>query len=317
MSTTQGGEPFVAELSDERGRPVGYFTGLITSRYGARILGSPFPGWHSGPMGFNLDPAVSRRGAIEALVAYAFGPLRCLHVELLDRQLGPRDVADMGFRSVAHRTYGIDLRPDEDAIFAAMNKHCRKAIRKSQRLGVTVEEATGDGFAEEHYAQLVDVFARQALTPRVDTEDLRELLRRFEATGRILLLRARNAEGDSIATGIFLGLNDVAYSWGGASWRTSQELRPNEALTWHAIRVWKAKGARVLDLGGGTDEGWAQYKRKFGPDEHVVPYLRKSRFAAVAAARSAAERVHRRACLSPPLFYAFEALGTMTRDVPG
>jgi len=245
-------------------------------------------------MGFNLDAGVSRRSAVEALVDYAFGPLRCLHVELLDRKLRLEDVAQLGFASTPLRTYAINLAREENAIMGRMTSSCRRAIRRSEKVGVTIEEATGEDFADEYYAQLVDVFARQSLTPMIDAERVRVMIRTLEPTGRLLMLRARSAEGEAVATGIFLGMNDVAYYWGGASWRSHQQLRPNDALTWHAIRVWKARGIQVLDLGGGTEEGFAPYKRKFGPDEYIVPYLRKSRFAAIATARRAAESLARR-----------------------
>ncbi|MBW3609083.1 MAG: GNAT family N-acetyltransferase [Actinobacteria bacterium] len=294
LAATQRGEPFVAELLDERRRRVGYFTGLIISKYGVRILGSPFPGWSSGPMGFNLHPGANRHSALRAVLAHAFGPLRCLHVELLDRGLELQDVAQLGLRHDTMRTYAVDLRPDEDEIYASVTSPCRRAIKKSRRFGVTVEEAHGEDFADEFHPQLVDVFAKQSLTPRLDADRVRVMIRELEPTGRLLLLRARSAEGEGIATGIFLGMNGVAYAWGAASLRAHQAVRPNEAITWHAIRHWKARGAQVLDLGGGTEEGFTQYKRKFRPDEHVMPHVRESRFAAIAAARSAAELLARR-----------------------
>ncbi len=294
LATTQRGEPFVGELLDERGRRVGYFTGLLISKYGVRILGSPFPGWSSGPMGFNLAAGVCRSSALQALLAHAFGPLRCLHVELLDRCLEVADVAELGLRHSAMRTYVVDLRRDEETIYASVASPCRRAIKKSQRFGVTVEEVHGEAFADEFHGQLVDVFARQSSTPRFDAERVRVLIRELEPSGRLLLLRARSAEGESIATGISLGMNAVAYAWGAASLRAHQDVRPNEAITWYAIRAWKGRGAGVLDLGGGTEEGFTQYKRKFRPDEHVMPHVHESRFAGIAAARTAAERVARR-----------------------
>jgi CelD/BcsL family acetyltransferase involved in cellulose biosynthesis len=50
---TQGAEPVVAAVM-EQGRTIGYFTGLVVTRYGLRLLGSPFPGWTTSSMGFNL-----------------------------------------------------------------------------------------------------------------------------------------------------------------------------------------------------------------------------------------------------------------------
>ena len=114
---------------------------------------------------------------------------------------------------------------------------------------------------------------------------MRALVRCLQPTGRLLLLRARAPDGTSIATGIFPALNGVAYFWGGASWRAHQVLRPNEAVFWYAMRYWKARGMRVLDMGGGGD-----YKRKYGPRETSVPFVRTSRFRGLGTLRTAAQR---------------------------
>jgi CelD/BcsL family acetyltransferase involved in cellulose biosynthesis len=100
-----------------------------------------------------------------------------------------------------------------------------------------------------------------------------------------LLLRARDPDGLCIATGIFPASSGRMYFWGGASWRSHQILRPNEALMWHAMRHWKAQGIEWCDLGGG-----AEYKRKYGPREVTVPFFWTSRFRALSSARNAAKK---------------------------
>ena len=300
ISRTQDAEPVVAAVMDE-GEIVGYFTGMTVRRFGLRILGSPFPGWTTASMGFNLIDGVDRRAAAQALVRFAFGPLRCAHLELKDRRLGTEEVARLGFQQEPSITFEVDLAPSEEAIFARMTSACRRAVRKGERVGVRVEEAPAAGFAEEYYAQLEDVFAKQGLRPTYGVDRVRELIRCLEPTGRLLLLRALGPGGERIATGIFPAMNGTAYFWGGASWRSHQILRPNEAIFWYAMRYWRARGMTVLDMGGGGD-----YKRRYGAHEVVVPFLRRSRFAAVGlmrdlAARAAARRLTpRRGPARPP-----------------
>jgi hypothetical protein len=120
---TQGAEPVLAAVVDD-GRRVGSFTGLMFRRLGVRILGSPFPGWTTESMGFDLDEGVSRREATAALARFAFGPLRCMHLELKDRRLGADDVAGLGFEAEPKLTYEVDLARDEDAIFGGMSSAC-------------------------------------------------------------------------------------------------------------------------------------------------------------------------------------------------
>jgi CelD/BcsL family acetyltransferase involved in cellulose biosynthesis len=286
VARTQRAEPVIAAVLDA-GEPVGWFTGLRVRRLGAPILGSPFPGWTTPSMGFNLVDGASRPAAVGALVRFAFGPLRCVHLELKDRRLEVTDLAGQGFQHQPNVTFEVDLSASEDEIFARMTSACRRAIRKAAKSGVTVEEAAPDGFAEEYFAQLEEVFARQSLRPTYGVERVRDLIRCLHPTGRLLLLRAVNAEGKPIATGIFPAMNGTAYFWGGASWRADQIVRPNEAIFWHAMRYWRARGMRVLDMGGGGD-----YKRKYGPVELSVPFFRRGRVPGVLALRDGARIAH-------------------------
>jgi CelD/BcsL family acetyltransferase involved in cellulose biosynthesis len=288
VARTQRAEPVLAAVMDG-GEQVGWYTGLIIRRFGLRILGSPFPGWTTDTMGFNLLEGVSRRDAAVALTRFAFGPLRCAHIGLKDRRLRDGELDGLGFESDLTLTYEVDLADDEAAIFGRMSSACRRAVRKADKEGVRVEEASGVGFADEYYAQLEDVFAKQSLVPTYDVARVRELIRCLEPTGRLLLLRAVAPDGRPIATGIFPGFNEIAYFWGGASWREHQILRPNEALFWYAIRRWRERGATVLDLGGAGD-----YKRKYGPRELWLPFVHRSRFPGLSRLRAVARSAVRR-----------------------
>jgi hypothetical protein len=286
VAETQRAEPVIAEVRDGP-TCVGYFTGLMVRRFGMRMLGSPFPGWTTSYMGFNLEPGVSRRRAVDALSDFAFKTLGCMHLELRDRRLGLDDVAGLRLEHSPQPGFEVDLRPGEDEIWGRFKGPTRTAIRKAEKLGVLVEEANDMGFADDFYPQFMDVFAKQSLVPPYDIERVRALIRCMLPTGRLLLLRARNQEGVCIATGIFPGMRGAAYFLGGASWREYQILRPNEAIMWYAMRYWKARGVERFDLGGGLD-----YKRKYGPSEYSIPFLRHSRFRVLKGMRSAAKEAY-------------------------
>jgi hypothetical protein len=285
VARTQGAEPVVARLERDR-EVVGWFTGLIVRRYGVPILGSPFQGWTTGPMGFNLAPGIDRREAVEALLLFAFQRLRCLHLELLDRRARFEELSGLGARLAEFNTYEVDLAREEGEIFGGMSSACRRAIRKSAKEGVRVEVAHGIEFADEYYAQLEDVFAKQSLRPPYGVERVRELVRCLEPSGQLLLVRALSPQGDRIATAIFPVLNEFAYFWGGASWRTHQILRPNEAVFWYTMRLLRERGIPLLDLGGG-----GEYKRKYGPRERRIPFFRKSRVRGMMMLRDVAARI--------------------------
>ena len=284
VAECQGAEPVLATVTDG-GTPVGHFTGLITKKYGLRILGSPMAGWTTSYLGFNLDPAVPRRPALEALIPFAFGELGCAHLEIRDRFLAESQLGGLGLSWDSAPTAVIDLSPSEDALFGAMAGACRRNIRKAAKSGVVVEEVHGDpAFAEEFYDQLRDVFAKQNLVPTYSVERVRSLIRHLEPAGRILLLRARDAEGRCIATAVMPWYHRTMYFWGGASYRPDQHLRPNEALIWYALRWAKERGVTEFDFVGGN-----AYKAKYGTTEVPVPWARRSRSPLVAGLRDVAK----------------------------
>jgi hypothetical protein len=283
---TQGAELVLARLLDG-GATVGWFTGLVVRRFGVPILGSPFPGWGTPSLGFNLDPGVPRGEAARALLPFAFRGLGCLHLELADPLLARSDAEALGFEVRTARTFISDLTPDEDEIFAGMESSTRRNWRKSVKSGVTVEEAAPEGFAAEYYTHLLDVFAKQQMRPTYDRERVERMLRHVHPTGDLLLLRARDSEGRSIATGIYPGYNRGSYFWGNGSLREHQILRPNEALHWHAMRTWKERGATAHDWGGGGD-----YKAKYGGTETQTRFYRVSRYRAIGRARDLARAAY-------------------------
>jgi hypothetical protein len=251
LAETHNARPIVAEFRD--GNTVaGYFSGLLHRQMGVRILGSPSPGWKTTNLGFNLATGVPRLAALEALERFAFRSLNCLHLEVADRYCSFEDGAAAGFKHEAIRRLELDLTPPEETLYANMTPDRRWSIRKAVKNGVRIEEAHDESFVDEHWEQLKDVYAKKGLAVTLQSrQEVGNLICRMFPTGRILLLRARDPEGKSIATGISLGMNRLAFSWTLASFRSGHHFRPNELLVWHLIRYWKGRGVQILDFGGG------------------------------------------------------------------
>ena len=284
---SQNATPVIAELREGR-ELAGYFTGLTFTRFGIKILGSSFPGWTTPYIGFNLRPGASRATALAAVEEMAWSDLKCLHMEVSDPYFVIED-GPPGFACESYISYRTDLTKSEEELFEGMDSACRRCIRKAEKNGVTIEEAHDLAFADEYYQQLIDVFAKQKLVPTYTVDRVRTLIKYLEPAGRILLLRARDADGKCIASGIVPGFNRIAEFWGNASFRSSQNLRPNELMHWYAMRYWKRRGIEIYDWGG---EG--KYKEKYGCVPHRVPWFTKSCFELISKLRDEAKKMFKR-----------------------
>jgi len=281
-----GGEIVIARIEQD-GQIAGFFSGVLFRRCGVPILGSPFRGWNTAYMGFNLHPDASRIEALKGLEQFAFRQLGCLHYEVTDRYLSPEDGAGLGLACRTVRNFQTDLTRSEDELFADMTSACRRAIRKARKSGITIEHASPEGFAEEYYAHLLDVFAKQDMRPSYGVDRVRALIEHVHPTGDLLLGRVRDPEGRSIATGIYVGFGRFGLFWGNGSLRPYQIFRPNEALHWHSMCHFKRQGLPLYDWGGRAD-----YKTKYGVVPFSILAFRKSRFGIIQHARDAAEKIY-------------------------
>ena len=282
LAETQRGRPILAALK-EGDQTLGYFSGLVVRQFGLKILGSPFRGWTCPYMGFNLLPSVPRTTAIKALRGFAFRDLGCVHFEVVDPFTRLEDVAGLGLHHEMHATYEVDLTQSEDVIFEKMNHYRRRDIRRAEKNGLSIEEAHDHEFADEYAEQLKDVFAKQNLVPTFGVERVRALIKHMKPTGMLLMLRARDCERRCVATALFLGMNQTAFYWGGASWRQYQSLHPNELLQWYSMRYWKGRGAKSYNLVGTMD-----FKARFGGQQTAVAMISQSRNWLVSRLRASA-----------------------------
>lgn len=288
VAESQNGQIVLAVLKD--GNDVaGYFAGLIVKKFGLSILGSPFIGWTTERMGIRLRSGIPKRPAVEALMQYAFRELKCVHLEISDLNLGPTDVEGLGFETRVGRGFVVDLTPDEQQVLHNMSaKSARYSIRKATNLGVVIEEARDEAFADDYDSQMQEVFANQGLIPTYGKERTQLLMRHLLPTGNLLLLRSRAPDGRCIATGIFLGMNRRAYFWANASWAKDRHFCPNEPLHWYAMRYFKQRGMECYDMCGAGD-----YKRKYGSKPFENYFLSKSNRPWIALARTVALKSYR------------------------
>ena len=260
----------VAACIRENGELRGFFVGLIAEKFGLRILGSPFRGWTTYFMGFNLKPGTLLRPVLEAFPQFAFHQLGCQYLELIDPLLEKTDACGLRCHIEPLPWYALDLRPSESTLFANMKHACRTNIRKACKNELTIRQVFNPKFAEEYYAQYIEVMQRHALQPAFRLETVQLMLKHLLPTGNLLLLRADLPSGECLATGLFLVFQRTAVFWGAASRSDFQHLRPNEYLAWQGVKLLKARGVETLHFGGYA----GQYKEKFGCQDARIWRLR-------------------------------------------
>lgn len=263
---------------------VGFFTGILFRRSGVKILASPFRGWTTPYMGFNLNPDMPRGEALVALERFAFRELGCLHVEVADRYISLEDGLENGYSHRIMHGYLSDLTKSETALWEGMTSSCRRAIRKSEKSGVTIIAGEPDGFAGQYYEHLCHVFAKQGLKPTYGADRVQHLIDHCYPSGDLLLLRAFEPGGQCIATGIYPGFRHYSFFWGNGSHPDHLRLRPNEALHWYALRYWRDRGVHFHDWAGPDS-----YKAKYGGAPFTAHAFAKSSHRLIGIARDTAE----------------------------
>lgn len=255
------------------GDTLGFFQGAIDHKFGLKILGSPFRGWSSEFMGLNLQRCVDYPDVLRALPDFAFSTLGCHYLEMIDPRVPPDVLGGLPYRVDDLKRHVIDLTQSEEVLFNNMDHDRRSNVRRAERLGVRVEMAGDAVFAEEYHAMLIEVFAKQSLEVPYSQERVRKLMDAMGDSNDLMRMRARDADGATIAAYIGLAHNGVAVGWGAASTQKALRLRPNEACYWAQMKYWKALGMRDFHIGG----GWGSFKRSYGSHVVQIPRLRLAR----------------------------------------
>ncbi len=282
------GEVCILRITTTDGSFVGYYTCMIISKFGVRIAGSPFSGWSTVYMGFDVVDDVNRLDLIPYIKEYLFKKKHVLFIEIVDRNIGVEEAVAAGYQADIADTLELDIQRTDEELFKVFKTDARNFIRQFERRGAVYERAIPDDeFAVEFHKQLEDVFAKQGLVPTYSVEKVKHILHHLTDGETVLCQRIRDPEtNESIASSIFLAYNHTFYFWGGASLRSGQRYRPNEYMLWKAIQYWRDKGFKTFDMVGVRD-----YKRKFGSHEVQYAHIMIAKYPILIKLRDIAKEV--------------------------
>jgi CelD/BcsL family acetyltransferase involved in cellulose biosynthesis len=268
LTDTYGWEASAYVIVDEAGEPcAGIPLCRIADMFGERIVALPFSDYCD-PL---IRDAESWRVLIEKLLPEQVPiTLRCLHndVPLSDKRFS------LVKQAMWHR---LDLRPDLEVLWKTMHDSTHRAIRKSEREGLTVRMAESEPELRVFFEMHLKIRKYKYGLLAQPYSFLQNIWRHFVEPQHGFLMLAIH-EDKIVAGDFFLEWKDTLYYKFNASLHDDLSHRPNDLLIWHGIQEAKKRGLTYLDFGLSDidQEGLIRYKRKFGAEEKTISFLHHS-----------------------------------------
>lgn len=262
-------DPVIVRITSDKENLAGYFTGAQFSKFGFKILGSPFYGWMGQHMGYDFvdEESINKALILEETITYLKSTVKPNFIIFADFKFTQEDIDRVKtklFFDTERWSYFLDLTQPEEILFKNFKSGYRTCVRKFEKLGGHIEEDYSEEFIEEHHKQLAEVFARKSMTAPNYRERMHILYKKYP--DMVLSIKALDEKGNNIASSYYLGAGSMAFFASNASLTDALKYNANQALMWYAMKYWKAKGIRTLDFAGRAD-----YKKNFGPELKGTP----------------------------------------------
>ena len=210
--------------------------------------------------------------------AVAFGKARgWKYIELRGGKDWPAGQASVSF--YGHK---LELAGDEKMLFEKMDGSVRRAVRKAEKDGVTVEVSQSLDAMRDFYRLQCLTRRRHGLPPQ-PWRFFVNIYRHILSHNLGMIVTASHA-GRKIAASVYFFLGGRAIYKYGASDFAQQHLRGPNLVMWEAMKWLARNGAKNLNLGktSRSNEGLRRFKLNLGAREETVAYtkydLRQGRF---------------------------------------
>lgn len=172
----------------------------------------------------------------------------------LDASFASGPLRDAGFQRSSQdvqpvlATLELDLAPEEDALFAGLEKDTRWSVRQGPKRGVETRVATDDAGLRAFYDLYAVTGERAGFITRT-WEYYRNTWRTLIEAG-LATLRLAYADGAPVAGAMVWRCGDRALYQTGATNEAGRKTYAAYALLWECIVSAKRDGRRVFDMGG-------------------------------------------------------------------
>jgi lipid II:glycine glycyltransferase (peptidoglycan interpeptide bridge formation enzyme) len=187
---------------------------------------------------------------------------------------GGRETLPAPAAAEKYYSHKLDLTIGIEELFVRFQSPVRRAIRKAEKSGLTVEASKTREAMLDFYRLHVCTRRRHGLPP----QSLTFFLNIHEAiikTGLGFIVLAQR-ETKPIAAAVFLHSGATALYKYGASDEGVQELRGNNLVMWEGIKRLTGKGLKTLHFGRTSvdNDGLRKFKLSWGTKEEIIEYFR-------------------------------------------
>jgi hypothetical protein len=196
----------------------------------------------------------------------------------------------------------LDLDAGETALWARVGGAVRRAVRKAEQSGLTVEFSQDLDALRIFFGLLCRTRKRHGL-PVQPFRFFESIQRHVLSQDQGWVVLARHGQVP-VAGAVFFHFGKTVIYKFGASNEAFQHLRPNNLVMWEAIRWHARRGFGVLDFGRTSleNEGLRRFKLGWGTRERRIDYFRYDpRKAGFVTARDASSGWHNRIFKTLPI----------------
>ena len=181
-----------------------------------------------------------------------------------------------GQPSVDYYGHKLDLRRPSEDLFAGFSASVRRAIRKAEKSGLTVELCRSWEAVLEFYRLHVATRRRHGLPPQ-PISFFRNIFTEVIDAGLGFVIQAK-LRSRPVAAAIFFRFGQTALYKFGASDPSVLHLRANNLVMWEGIRTLARSGCETLHLGRTSLHGnnLRRFKLGWGVEEETIRYLERN-----------------------------------------
>jgi hypothetical protein len=155
----------------------------------------------------------------------------------------------------------MPLVPEDEArTLKRLKESARRNVARGIKLGLEVRFESDEGFVDQHYEQIKEVYLRGGHTVNFGRRRVLECFRRMRDTGSLRAVSVYlPGERINIATGMFTIEGKELLLWTWAHRTKYRWYRPTELMTWTVIQQALKAGCDTFDL-----MGLGEFKTRFG-----------------------------------------------------